>query len=392
MIKVLIGNLFESQTQTLVNTVNCVGIMGKGIALEFKKRFPEMFRDYEQRCKRGEVILGRPYLYKPHGSLLKNSNQCSFLPNEDNRPGSDKWILNFPTKDHWRSLAQLGSIIEGVQFLLDHYKEWGIRSLAMPPLGCGEGQLEWRVIGPTLYRYLKKMDIPVELYAPYNTPHEELQIQFLSENIDSRAHMPDPKWIPAGWIVFVEILKRLEDEPYHKGPIGKTIFQKIAFTTTKAGIDTQLKFEKGSYGPFSSELQKNVLSRLINNGLVEEECLGKMHSIKSGPTFLDARKAYAQKLEEWKPIIDKIVDLFMRLNTEQAEIIATVIFAADQLKLVLDKKPTEQEVLNYVMEWKQKKSPPLSFHKVAEAIRNLAVLEWIEVQASSTYLGPPELF
>jgi O-acetyl-ADP-ribose deacetylase (regulator of RNase III)/uncharacterized protein YwgA len=391
MIKVLIGNLFDSRAQTLVNTVNCVGVMGKGIALEFKKRFPEMFRDYEQRCKRGEVILGRPYLYKPRGFFSDNSNQSSFLPDEECQTASDKWILNFPTKDHWRSLAHLDSIVEGVKFLLDHYKEWGVKSLAMPPLGCGEGQLEWRVVGPTLYRYLNKMDIPVEFYAPYNTPHDELQIQFLSQTKDASIEMPDPKWIPAGWIVIVEIIKRLEDEPHYRGPVGKTIFQKIAFAATKAGVDTQLKFEKGSYGPYSSELQKDVLSRLINNGLVEEEYLGKMHAIKPGPTFLDARKAYAKKLEEWASIIDKVVDLFMRLNTEQAEIIATVIFAADQLKFTPGKKPTEQAVLDYVMQWKQKKTPPLSVQKVAEAIRNLAVLEWIEVEASPSYLGFSEL-
>ena len=154
MIKVLIGDLFTSKAQTLVNTVNCIGIMGKGIALEFKKRFPDMFKDYEERCKRKEVKLGKPYLYR---RLM--------LP----------WILNFPTKGHWRSVTKLADLERGLEYLLAHYKEWGITSLAVPPLGCGEGQLEWRVVGPTLYRYLSRMDIPVELYAPYGTPHEELQ-------------------------------------------------------------------------------------------------------------------------------------------------------------------------------------------------------------------------
>jgi len=84
MVKVLIGDLFASQAQTLVNTVNCIGVMGKGIALEFKKRFPDMFEDYEQRCRKGEVELGQPYLFKR-----------LFLP----------WILNFPTKSHWHSPA-----------------------------------------------------------------------------------------------------------------------------------------------------------------------------------------------------------------------------------------------------------------------------------------------
>lgn len=129
MMRVLINDIFQSKAQTLVNTVNCVGIMGKGLALEFKKRFPDMFKDYAERCTRGEVRLGKPYVYK------------SLLP---------PWIINFPTKEHWRSVSNLQDITRGLDYLVNHYKEWGITSLAVPPLGCGEGQLEWRIVGPTL--------------------------------------------------------------------------------------------------------------------------------------------------------------------------------------------------------------------------------------------------
>ena len=133
MITVVKGDLFKSKAQTLVNTVNCVGVMGKGIAIGFRKRFPEMFDDYVRRCEAGEVKLGQPYLYK------------SLLP---------PWVLNFPTKEHWRSVARLADITAGLEYLAAHYKDWGIESLAVPPLGCGEGQLDWRVVGPTLYRRL----------------------------------------------------------------------------------------------------------------------------------------------------------------------------------------------------------------------------------------------
>jgi O-acetyl-ADP-ribose deacetylase (regulator of RNase III) len=146
MIKVVSGNIFESKAQTLVNPVNCVGIMGKGLAFEFKRRFPDMFDDYVKRCKSGQVRLGQPYLFKSQA-----------LP----------WILNFPTKDHWRSASRIQDIIDGLCYLRDNYDEWGITSLALPALGCGYGQLEWRVVKPTICRYLNKLDIPVELYAPY---------------------------------------------------------------------------------------------------------------------------------------------------------------------------------------------------------------------------------
>ena len=121
VIKVLIDDLFESECQTLVNTVNPVGIMGKGIALEFKKRFPDMYEDYVKRCAEGKVKLGEPYLYK------------RLTP---------PWILNFPTKEHWRSVSKLSDIVRGLKYLEQHYQEWGLTSLAMPPLGCGHGQLE----------------------------------------------------------------------------------------------------------------------------------------------------------------------------------------------------------------------------------------------------------
>jgi O-acetyl-ADP-ribose deacetylase (regulator of RNase III) len=110
------GDIFKSRAQTLVNTVNCVGVMGKGIALGFRKRFPQMHDDYVQRCDRGEVRLGQPYLYKQ---------------------AEGPWILNFPTKDHWRSVSRLADIETGLRYLEGHYREWGIESLAVPPLGVG---------------------------------------------------------------------------------------------------------------------------------------------------------------------------------------------------------------------------------------------------------------
>src|SRR3990172_8515101 len=111
--KVLIGDIFKSKAQTLVNTVNCVGIMGKGLALEFKNRFPDMFKDYETRCQKGEVKLGKPYLYK----LL--------VP---------PWVLLFPTKEHWRSVSNIKDIEAGLQYLVDNCQRWGITSLAIPPI------------------------------------------------------------------------------------------------------------------------------------------------------------------------------------------------------------------------------------------------------------------
>lgn len=365
MIEILTGDILQSKAQTLVNTVNCVGVMGKGIALEFKNRFPEMFKDYEERCRRGEVMLGRPYLYK------------SLLP---------PWILNFPTKGHWRSVSNLKDIIKGLDFLLSHYREWGITSIAVPPLGCGHGQLEWRIVGPTLYRYLNRFDVPVELYAPYGTPHEELTPEFLDRG--NGQEMPAPKWVKPAWVALVEILKRIQDEPYH-WPVGRTIFQKIAFVATEEGLPTGLEFKKSSYGPFSPEI-KPMVAKLSNHQLIQEKELGKMFEISVGPTYGDAKKAYAPQIAEWEGVIEKITDLFLRTNTNQAEVIATVLFAQKELAKSRTDKPTECDVYESVLQWKQKHRPPIEKDEVASTIRNLAALRWLDVKPSHDLPVPDE--
>ena len=361
MVKVLTGDILESKAQTLVNTVNCVGIMGKGIALEFKQQFPDMFNDYVARCNRSELRLGKPYLFK------------RLTP---------PWILNFPTKGHWRSVSRIEDIVKGLKYLLRHYKEWEITSLAVPPLGCGQGQLEWKIVGPTLYRYLSQLDIPVELYAPHDTPHEEMQPEFLDQAIDIKPVEPAlaPERVKPAWVALVEILSRLEQEPYH-WPVGRTTFQKIAYIATQEGLPTGLYYQKSSFGPFSPEL-KGAITRLVNNGLIREEQLGRMFSVKVGSTFADARKAYKNELARWESVIEKTTDLFMRMQTKQSEVVATVLFAANTLVKRKKEQPSETEVLIEVMQWKQRRRPKLDDKEVAYTIRNLAALKWLKVKPS----------
>lgn len=363
MVKTIIADIFKSKAQTLVNTVNCVGIMGKGLALEFKNRFPDMFRDYLARCQRGEVKLGRPYLFK------------SLIP---------PWILLFPTKQDWRSVSKLSDIEAGLCYLESNYKEWGITSIAVPPLGCGLGELEWTVVGPTLYRHLAKLEIPVELYPPIGTPNAELTPEFLGEpslaQLVETSKRPESR-IEPGFIPIIEVLRRLEEIPYH-WPVGRTTFQKIAYFGTQMGLKTGLEYRRSSFGPFSSQL-KAKLTKLVNNALIREEPLGRMFMVQVGRTFKDARGIYKQEIKSAEPIIEKLTDLFCRLkHTKQAEIAATVHFARMTLKLTPGSKPTEELVLNEVMKWKQKRRPPYDKAEIAKAIRNLAVQGLLDVEPS----------
>lgn len=366
MITVRVGDLFASEAQTLVNTVNCVGIMGKGIALEFKKRFPEMFRDYAKRCAAGQVRLGRPYLYK---QLV------------------GPWILNFPTKDHWRSLSRLEDIVAGLEHLEAHVREWGITSLAVPPLGCGNGQLEWRVVGPTLYRHLGELDIPVDLYAPHGTAAGELDETFLcgsERHPGTVGQSLNGSRIPPAAVALVAILSRINRERY-RWPIGRTSFQKIAYFASEQGIPTGLRYRRGSYGPFAADLTP-LTSRLINHQLVTEAKLGRVLEIKPGPTYRDAREACKPQLKAWAPAIERVADLFLRLPTTlDAEVAATVHFAAREVAERLGRKPEEVEVVDEVMLWKQKRRPPLAPDDVAAKTRTLNLLGWVDLVPSAEF-------
>jgi O-acetyl-ADP-ribose deacetylase (regulator of RNase III)/uncharacterized protein YwgA len=362
--KILVADILQSKAQTLINTVNCVGIMGKGIALEFKKRFPEMFDDYARRCQRSDVRPGVPYLF-----------ERSVLPN----------IINFPTKDHWKSVSRIEDIERGLQYLLEHHKAWKLTSLAIPPLGCGNGQLEWKAVGPLIYRYTSQMDIPVEMYAPYGTPPKELTVEFLSQF--STGFLPydqriERSVINPAWIALVEILRRIEEQPYH-WPTGRTIFQKLAYIATREGLPTGFVYVKSSFGPFSKEL-KSAETILVNNNLLQEERKGQRFIVKVGPNFSRVRKDFESSLDQWTPIIEKTTDLFLRMNTDQAEIVATVIFAADALKKERKTVPNESEVLESVLQWKQKRNPSLDKTVLALAIRNLGMLRWLDVRPDAS--------
>lgn len=363
-IEVVQGNLFDSGAQTLVNTVNTVGVMGKGVALQFKERYPEMFKDYRARCERGEVRIGKPYLWAPL---------------------TPPWIINFPTKQHWRSPSKLSYIERGLSHLIDHVTDWGVESLAVPPLGCGNGELEWRVVGPVIYEKLQRLDIPVTMHAPFGTPLVELTPDFLEHQRDllpvRTADVPEFKVAPAA-VALVDVLARLESNPL--GPrVGRKLFHKLAYFGTYGGLPTGLSFQQGPFGPYAPQF-KNTVTRLMNNSLIDEEPSGQWVLVRVGKAYSGARGNFAPVLAEWEPLIGRLVDLFSRMGTRDAEIASTVHFAA----LQLDRERvsvTELDVFRFVDQWK-----PDRFGRddVALAIRNLGMLDWLDVRPSRSLPVP----
>lgn len=143
--------ILNSRMQTITNTVNCVGVMGKGVALRFKNAHRANYNEYVERCHRGEVRPGVPF--------VSNADEKRDKPDL-------QLVLNFPTKDHWRNPSQIEWIEAGLQTLAENYEAWGIKSLALPPLGCGLGGLEWGQVWPLMQRYLGDLPIDIEVWVP----------------------------------------------------------------------------------------------------------------------------------------------------------------------------------------------------------------------------------
>lgn len=355
--EIKIGDIFTTKTKTIVNTVNCVGVMGKGIALEFKKRYPLMFEEYKSLCKQKKVIPGRPYYYT---DLFGNS------------------IINFPTKDHWKSPSKLSYIIDGLDWFVDNYKELGITSIAFPPLGCGNGGLSWELVGPIMYEKLKDLPIEVEIYAPYGTKENLLTIDYLESHlldISKEVVGAQNSTINKYWYLALYVIQQLNRDKYSLN-VGRTIRQKIFYTLTRAGIPTGFTFVRNTYGPYCKEVDKAIVA-LSNANLLTEVQLGKMVETKVADDFKLDKQRYS---EEELAIVDKVIDLLSRVkDTSQAEMLATVMFSYDQLVTPMS-HPTEKQIVEYVLEWKKRWKENTS--DIIDTVKELSELEWIEPDIS----------
>ena len=353
---VKIGDLFESNCSTIVNTVNCVGVMGKGIALEFKKRYPEMFMEYVRKCDNGEVKPGLPYVY------------------QDNDGNS---ILNFPTKDHWRSPSRLTYVIDGLDWFIENYEKYNIESIAFPPLGCGNGGLSWDVVGPIMYQKLSRLPIQIEIYAPFGTSQREISKEFLSnqpgeEDAIGRSNSKvNPKWY-----LILQVVRELNERKYAL-KVGRTIYQKICYVLTRNGVDTGFVFSQASYGPFSSQVSDSITA-LANANLIIEKQLGRMISMSVAGDVKIHKEKFTD--DEWKAV-HKTVDLFGRVkSTDQAEMIATVLFSYDQLAKKGD-SISDKDVYDYVVRWKPHWKEQKEF-EICDTIQNMAMLSLMNITCS----------
>lgn len=231
MIEFKTGNILEAKAEALVNTVNCVGVMGKGIALQFKTKFPDNFKAYELICKDGKLRPGKLFVY-----------QISQLINP-------KYIVNFPTKDHWRAKSNLQDIEEGLKGLVGWIKENQIKSIAIPPLGCGNGGLDWKDVYPRIKNALESLtDVHVLVYEPKGTPFQATQNHGTAPQMTlGRAALLglSHKYLSALMDPFLTLLE----------------IHKLMYFMQESGEPLRLVYKKGPYGPYAENL-RHVLKKI----------------------------------------------------------------------------------------------------------------------------------
>jgi len=223
------GDLLGTDAEALVNTVNTVGVMGKGIALQFKLAFPDNYKAYEAACKRSEVETGKMFVFR------RNS-------------GNPRLIINFPTKKHWRGKSKVEDIESGLRALIEVVKEEKIQSIAVPPLGCGSGGLDWSDVRPRIERAFAELPkVAVQLFDPEGAPRPE----------GMKIATKRPTMTP-GRAVMLELLSRYTLPGYR---LTLLEIQKLAYFLQEAGEPLKLDFQKQRYGPYAENLHF-VLQRM----------------------------------------------------------------------------------------------------------------------------------
>ncbi len=281
MIRFTTGDILGADCEALVNTVNCVGVMGRGVALQFKKAFPDNFKAYAAACKRSEVVPGRMFVFDT-GSLA-----------------NPRLIVNFPTKRHWRAKSRIEDIEAGLRDLASVVRTRGVRSMALPPLGCGLGGLEWSAVKPCIEAALSGLDdLHVVAFEPKGAPEARAMAR----------HRRAPG-MTAGRAALVELMDRYRSvllDPF----ITLLEVQKLMYFMQVAGEPLKLKYAKAGYGPYAENL-RHVLNDIEGHYVVGYADGGDSPDkpLEAVPAAVAKAKAFLERRPESRARFDKVVEL-----------------------------------------------------------------------------------
>lgn len=318
MIELAKGNLLTADAEALVNTVNCVGYMGKGIALQFKQAFPENFKAYEKACRVNEVKPGRMFIFET-GSMV-----------------NPRYIINFPTKRHWRGKSRIEDIDSGLSALAADVERLGIRSIAVPPLGSGLGGLDWNVVRPMIEQAFAALpEVRILLYSPQGAPAAK----------DMPVRTARPKMTPAR-ALFIKLMDQYSALNYRRTLLE---IQKLAYFLQEAGEPLRLRFEKGLYGPYAHNLNK-VLETLEGHYIRGFGDSQKPDTeIELLPHAVEEADAFLEKHEESRKRLGRVSDLIAGFETPYGmELLSSVHWvAAHDEPAARDENVAAQAVQNW---------------------------------------------
>ncbi len=336
--------LKQDDVDAIVNTVNCVGVMGKGIALQFKNKWPDNFAQYQAACKTGKVRPGKMNVYDAGAYAQPH------------------FIINFPTKDHWRGNSKLSFIEDGLQDLIAQVRALDIRSIAIPPLGCGNGGLDWQDVKPMIEAAFAALpEVDVRLFEPGDAPS--------AKSMEVRTSRPK---MTLGRAAILKSIDTYRDLNYG---LTKIEVQKLGYFLQVAGQDLGLQFEKHLYGPYSEQL-RHALNRMeghfivgVGDGSVDSEIEPAPDALREADEFLALHgdENTNTRLNRLHALIDGFQSPY------GMELLATVHWVAEHEPSV-----TSPDVaLKVIGEWNPRKKRLMQAAHVYAAWERLTQAGWI---------------
>jgi O-acetyl-ADP-ribose deacetylase (regulator of RNase III) len=345
VLKLMQGDLLkQGDVDAIVNTVNCVGVMGKGIALQFKNKWPANFTQYAAACKAGEVRPGRMFVHDS-GGLVK-----------------PHYIINFPTKDHWRGASKLEYIRDGLADLVAQVRRLKIRSIAIPPLGCGNGGLEWSDVRPLIEgAFASLSEVDVRVFEPKGPPAPK----------SMKIRTKRPRMTP-GRAAILRVLDTYRELNYG---LSKIEIQKLAYFLQEAGEPLDLRFEKHDFGPYSDRLRHALngmeghFIRGVGDGVVEAEIEPTAEAAVEAEAFV-AQKEH-RKLADRVERVGRLIEGYQ--SPYGMELLSSVHWVATQESEVY----SLDDAIIAIRAWNERKRSLMTPEHVASAWQHLEQEGWL---------------
>lgn len=352
MIEFRQGDILQADAEALVNTVNCVGIMGRGVALQFKNAYPLNFKAYEAACQLGEVQPGRMFVFET-GQLT-----------------NPKYIINFPTKRHWRGKSRMEDVEAGLKALVAEIQERRIRSIALPPLGSGLGGLEWRDVRARIEAALKDVEgAEVIVFEPHADP--------ASRSAAKSREVPNMTVGRAALVVLVHRYLAGLLDPF----VSLLEVHKLMYFMQESGQQLKLKFSKGLYGPYAENLRHvlhaiegHLLSGYADGGDAPDKQLELI------PGAVTDAEAFLKDDEDARGRFDHVAKLVEGFETPFGlELLATVHWVATR-----ESATSLDAAVAQTYAWNERKKRFTS-DQIKLALDVLAKKGWLETTADASH-------